>query len=335
MSDRVPALRLRGLRVRYPRSHGRHATAVDGLDLEIAAGEAVGLLGESGSGKSSLALAATGLLGRGSGSTTTSSVLVEGAIEVAGQRVDGFDERAWRRLRGATVGIVFQQPGLALHPLRRVGAQVVEVLRAHRRGSRAECRDRARASFADLGLDADCFDAYPHQLSGGQRQRVVLAQALVCEPSLLVADEATASLDPKTASAVLDRLDELRRRRRLAILWIDHDADRIARLADRVQVLYAGRWAEQGPARDVLATPRHPYLRALLACRPGADGAAAPAADRRLPCIPGSAPSADAVPTGCAFAERCPERFDRCLEQPPPHTIEHRTVWCFAEATDG
>lgn len=308
-----PALRLEDLVVSHPpaRAGEPRRIAVDGVSLGVEAGEAVGLFGDSGCGKSSLARAVVGLLPTGSRS--------EGRIEIAGRRVDGSGDRTWQRIRGAEVGLVLQQPKLSLHPLRRVGEQVVDVLRAHGLGSRRQCRERVRQLFAELDLDPGMARAYPHQLSGGQQQRVVLVRAMAAEPTLLLADEPTASLDPETEARVLDWIADIARQRRLALLWISHDPGVLARVSSRLLVMYAGQVVERGPTREVLSDPRHPYTQALLACARVAP-VEAPTSERRLPVIPGTAPAPrpeDRSWFGCPFAPRCPDRLETCEHQAP------------------
>jgi len=314
-----PLLSVRSLAVEYRPATGPPVVALDGAELEVAAGEVVGVLGESGSGKTTLALAAAGLL-------PPEGRVIGGEIHFAGRRVERLGEKAWNALRGREIGIVFQEPALALHPTNRVDWQVAEVLRAHRGGSRRRRLEAVRELFAEVDLGAELLRAYPHQLSGGQRQRVALAQALACRPPLVIADEPTAALDAAVEARLLERVAELARGSGTAFLWISHDPDVVATIAHRVAVIYAGRVVESGPMRDVLGDPRHPYTRALLACRP----TSRPAADRRLPAIPGAAPTLHERRAGCPFAPRCPHREERCeLEDPPAHeATPARVVRC-------
>ena len=326
-SQHGTALRLTDIEIRYPGSMEGEAVVVDRLSMKIDRGESVGILGESGSGKTSLALAATGLLPRSARST--------GHVELAGRQVPtGADERFWRRVRGNTVGVVYQQPSLALHPLRRAGAQIMDVVRSHRPWPRARCRARALELLADLDLDPQTFHAFPHQLSGGQRQRVVLAQALACEPALLIADEPTTALDRDTEARVLQLVDRLRRRAGMSMLWISHDPEVLAEITDRVYVMYAGKWMEQGPTLLVLEEPLHPYTQALLACRPTGVGSTTSLIQRRLPVIWGETPSVRPPPPGCRFAERCDRVLELCAQSPEPVTASERQVWCFGASTE-
>ncbi len=316
-------LAIRDLTVHYHGEEGEApVTAVDRLSLEIAAGEVVGILGESGCGKTSLALAVLGLL-------PAAGEVVGGSVRWRDDELVGLDERRLRRLRGAEISIVFQEPALALHPLRRVGTQIVDVLRAHRPWKKRRCREVARELLADVGFreEDEIHDAYPHQLSGGQRQRIVIAQALACRPALVIADEPTASLDSTTESQILALLERLRQRFGVACLYISHDPLVLSEMADRVVVMYAGRVVEEGPRDDVLRRPLHPYTEGLLRCLPPAS----PASSRELPTLPGRAPVVRGLDPGCRFAPRCPRRMAHCEKRDPPAVAQMpRRVWCFS-----
>lgn len=250
-------LTVRGLDVRY----ADEVHAVRDVDLEVAPGEAVGLLGESGCGKTSLALALVGLLPAGAG-VSGRVTLASGDESVS---LLDLDENAWRSIRGDRMAVVFQQPAQSLSPYRRVGRQIADVLRAH---GRTGCVDERVSELLDeVGLPADVADAHPHQLSGGQLQRIVLCQALSCEPDLLLADEPTASLDTETETRILDLVARLRRVRGLALLWISHDPDVLVQVSDRLLVMHEGRIVERGDTQTVLSSPQHDFTRELLACR--------------------------------------------------------------------
>lgn len=326
MAQASALLEVRDLTVRYlPAEGSAPVVAVDRLSLEIRPAEVLGILGESGCGKSSLAAALLGLLPPG-------GEIAGGSVRLAGRELVGLDERELRRVRGAEVSLVFQEPGLALHPTRRVGEQVVEVIRAHRPWKKRRCRELAVELLAEVGFPnpEELYHAYPHQLSGGERQRIVIAQALACRPALVVADEPTASLDATIERQVLELLERLRERFEVAFLFISHDPLVLAEVADRILVMYAGRRAEEGPRDAVVQRPLHPYTEGLLAClpRPGT------AAGRRpLPTLPGSAPMIHEVEAGCRFEPRCPYRMDRCRDRDPEETVPgpaaaHR-VSCF------
>jgi ABC-type glutathione transport system ATPase component len=254
----VPALlEVRDLTVRYAATGGA-TSAVAGASFDVDDGEGVGLLGESGCGKTTLLLAIPGLL--------PAAAQVSGSVRFRGRELLGLGGRELRRVRGAQVAVILQEPALALNPVRRAGAQVAEVLRAHGRGSRAECGAQAVSLLADLGFaDAAAIArAYPHELSGGQRQRVALAQALACRPALLLADEPTASLDSTAQAELRQLLMGLQDRLGLAVLMASHDLPGLALLARRVMVMHAGRLVESGPPAQVFTHPQHAHTRALV-----------------------------------------------------------------------
>jgi peptide/nickel transport system ATP-binding protein len=237
---------------------GEQVKAVDRVAFEVGAGESLGVLGESGCGKTSLALAILRLLPR--------SASVSGSIAFDGRDLLQASERELQQVRGAGISLIFQDPGLALNPVLRVGAQIVEVVRAHRRGTSREHRVAAEQALAEVALDpARFYDAYPHQLSGGQQQRVAIAQALVCRPNLVIADEPTASLDATVQLEILELVRDLKTRTGIAFLLISHNPAILAFLCDRVMAMHAGRAVESGPVGQVLGKPHNPYTRELLA----------------------------------------------------------------------
>ncbi|MET7772906.1 ABC transporter ATP-binding protein [Nocardia sp. NPDC005366] len=262
VTDAAPLLRIEDLRVRYRGENGP-VTALSGVSLSIARGEVVALVGESGSGKSTLAQAVIGLLG-------AAGEITGGTVVFDGQAIGSDNERTLRRLRGARIGFVPQDPGLSLNPVRRVGDQVAETLLVHGLADRRTARDRAVRLLADAGLDRPELRAnqFPHELSGGQRQRVLIASALIAEPDLVIADEPTSALDATVARRVLDRLAEQTAARGTAVLLITHDLAIAAERADRLVVLHNGEIVESGPTATVLRRPRHPYTRRLLAASP-------------------------------------------------------------------
>jgi peptide/nickel transport system ATP-binding protein len=317
-------LEVADLTVHYDAGASSPAVAVRDVSMEVAPGEVVGLLGESGCGKSTLLLAILGLL-------PPSGRVVRGSVRFRGRELVGLPEAELRRIRGAEIAIVFQDPALALNPVRRVGPQVAEVLAAHGGTSRRRCREGALAMLTEVGLPepARLYDAYPHELSGGQRQRAVIAQALACRPSLLLADEPTASLDSTTQAEVRTLLRSLQGRFDLAVVMASHDLGALAALASRVIVMYAGGLVEGGTPAQVFGGPLHPYTRGLARAYPR------PATERRssLPLggpIPGSPPDPARREPGCAFEPRCADRRPLCRESAPAETrtADGRHVRC-------
>ena len=309
MTDAAPLLDIRGLVTEFgpgPDHHGRPLRAVDGVSFHIDRGETLGLVGESGCGKSVTALSIIRLV-QPPGRVTA------GTVRFEGRDLAMLSERELQRVRGARIGFVFQEPMTALNPVFTIGDQIAESLIVHRLCTAAEARARAVTLLEAVRIPdaARRVHDYPHQLSGGMRQRALIAAAIACQPSLLIADEPTTALDVTIQAEILDVLREMRERLGLALLLITHDLGVVAQLADRVAVMYAGRIVEQGPARDVLAAPAHPYTRGLMASLPGKTPGA------RLRVIPGTVPDMAALPPGCAFAPRCGDRFARCDTRPP------------------
>jgi oligopeptide/dipeptide ABC transporter ATP-binding protein len=323
----VPALlEVRNLEVHYDSGHGPPALAVAELSLDVAEGEVVGLLGESGCGKTTLLLAILGLL-------PGSAHVVSGSIRFRGRELLGLGEAEMRGVRGSEIAMIFQEPVLALNPVRRVGAQVAEVVRAHRRWSRRRCREEALSMLAEVGFSEPLriHDSYPHELSGGQRQRVVIAQALACRPALVLADEPTASLDSTTQAELRALLETLQSRFGLALLLVSHDLGALAALARRVIVMYAGRLVEAGTPARVFGDPLHPYSRGLLRALPPMLDPGGSLRQRAFEPIPGASPDLAHLPLGCAFEPRCPDRLPACTERPPQDTrpAADRQVRCF------
>ncbi len=298
-------LEIAGLRT-YFHTRGGVVKAVDDVSFEVGRGEVVGLVGESGSGKSMTAYSIMGLVdppGR----------IVEGSIRLEGRELRELPEEELRKLRGNRIAMIFQDPMMTLNPVLRIDAQMVEAILAHENVPRAVALGRAREALAKVGIPSpdERLAAYPHQFSGGMRQRVAIAIALLNDPDLIVADEPTTALDVTIQGQILFEMQRLTRESGAALLWITHDLSVIAGLADRVCVMYAGRIVEQGTVVDVLSRPRHPYTRGLLDSVPSRARRGA-----RLPQIPGMAPSALDLPSGCAFRERCPRATDVCAILP-------------------
>ncbi len=309
-------LRVRDLAVRFGGEDASAVTVVEDASFELAAGEVLGVLGESGSGKTTLALALLGLLPAG-GRVTRGEVVRE--PEAAARDLLRMNEKQLAAVRGDEISMVFQEPGISLSPCLRAGGQVADVARAHRRWSRRRCREHALALLAEVGFEQpdEIYAAYPHQLSGGQRQRVVIAQALACRPSVVIADEPTAALDAITQARIVALLQELKERRGLALVFISHDAALLASLADRLLVMYAGQIVEQGSREQVCHDPAHPYARELLRCMPSSAAAAGPSRPSPLPVIPGDPPDPARWPTGCRFEPRCGDRMPECGQRRP------------------
>lgn len=251
-------LRLEKLRVSFASDSGRPVIALDEISFDVEAGEILGVLGESGAGKTTLALSLLGLL--------PETAQARGSIRYRERELLGSSEHEMEKIRGAEISMIFQEPGLALHPALTVGEQVADVIRAHSSLGRRHCRERAKAVLAEVSLKGRerIYSAYPHELSGGERQRVAIAQALICQPSLLIADEPTASLDSTVRSEILSLLRDICSRLGVAILLISHSPALLAKLAQRLIVMSAGRIVEQGPAGEVLSNPAHVYTRALV-----------------------------------------------------------------------
>jgi peptide/nickel transport system ATP-binding protein len=290
---------------------GKLATAVDGVSFTLAPGESLAVVGESGCGKTLMARALVGLSPEGS--------RVAGSIRLAGRELVGARESDWRRVRGGEIGLVFQEPGAAFDPVATVGAQLREAILAHSRiGSRA-ARALAIERLEEVGFPDPPrgMEEYPHRLSGGMKQRAFLAIALASDPAVLVADEPTTALDATVAAQVLELLDRLRVERGLALLLISHDLGVVARHADRLLVLYAGRVVEEARTLDFFLASRHPYSRGLLASVPRLSKAAGSDAPG-FRAIAGTVPDLSSRPHGmCAFAPRCPDRFEPCDRREP------------------
>jgi oligopeptide/dipeptide ABC transporter ATP-binding protein len=319
-------LEVRDLRVDYRDARANLKPALEGINFNLRAGEVLGVLGESGCGKSTLASAILRLLASG-GHIRSGSVLYDG------QEILVQSERELEKIRGARIALVFQEAALALHPTMRVGEQVARVIGAHSSADRRARFSKAREVLSEVfSSDSDrIFSSYPHQLSGGQRQRVLIAQAIACNPTILIADEPTASLDTTTQSEILSLFAELKRRHNMAIIFITHNPAILIHLADRIMVLYAGRVVEEGPAEILLRSPHHPYLRDLLRSMTGSPEAALLHHGMKVPAIAGSAPDLSVKSSGCLFAPRCEDRMDECNQREPITitTEDARTVACF------
>ena len=326
LAPRVQAgamLSIRDLRVVFDSRHGP-LTAIDGVSFDIAPGEILGVVGESGAGKSLTGTAVIGLLdppGR----------IASGSIHLEGERIDDLPVSAMRRIRGRKIGAVFQDPLTSLHPLLRVGDQIVETILAHLDVSRADARRRALTLLQEVGIPSPetRIDHYPHQFSGGMRQRVVIALALCAEPRLIIADEPTTALDVSIQAQITSLLKRLSRDLGTAIMLVTHDMGVIAETADRVAVMYAGRVVEIGPVEIVTKHARHPYTAGLMA--------SIPSVHRRAPVlrqIDGAMPRLNAIPEGCAFNPRCGFASSQCRSERPILAAGLHAVACWHPLSD-
>ncbi len=310
----APIAEIRGLRVAFG-----PAQVVRGIDLTVAPGEALGVVGESGCGKSVTWLAALGLL---PGSARVSGKARLGDTELLGAAPAVLDS-----IRGGRIGMIFQDPASALNPVHRIGRQIAEALGLHRGLSGAAAREEARRLLDRVGIPdaANRLNAYPHEMSGGQNQRAMIAMAIAWQPDLLIADEPTTALDVTIQAQILDLLADLRRDLGMALVLISHDLGVVADLCSRVAVMYAGRIVEEGPARDLFAAPAHPYTEGLLAALPSLTG------PKRAPRpIEGTVPDPASLPEGCAFAPRCHRATSVCVaKDPAPRVVgDNREAAC-------
>ncbi|TBY43569.1 ABC transporter ATP-binding protein [Rhizobium leguminosarum] len=308
-----PVLDIKGLRTIF-RTRGGEITAVNDIDLTVAAGETLALVGESGSGKSVTSLSVMRLLTRNIGVIAAGSIRLAtsgGAVRDLVSR----DEESMRRIRGDDIGMIFQEPMSSLNPVFTIGDQIGEPIRIHRGADRKAAMDAAVALLESVGIPDARRRAgqYPHELSGGMRQRATIAMALACDPALLIADEPTTALDVTIQAQILDLLLKLQRERGMAMLFVTHNLGVVAEIAHRVAVMYAGRIVEEGPVGEVFRNPKHPYTMGLLASMPRlGDAARMKQAGEKLAAIPGMVPSLMNIPSGCAFSPRCKFAVDAC-----------------------
>ena len=309
MTETGALLEVRDLRT-YFHTGDAVAKAVDGVNLTIHAGRIMGVVGESGSGKSVTGASIMGLIQPPGRIEPGSQILFNGRDLVRE------DERTLRGLRGNEIAMIFQEPMTSLNPVFSVGEQIIENLKLHRRISRRAARERAVELMRLVGIPSPekRVDSYPHELSGGMRQRVVIAMALTCDPSLLIADEPTTALDVTIQAQILELIARLRQELGMAVMFVTHDLGVVAEICDEVTVMYGGQVVETGPVKQVLSAPRHPYTQALMGCIPrlGVDR------NTRLSSIPGIVPSSKLWPAGCRFADRCPQAVARCRAAAPP-----------------
>jgi oligopeptide/dipeptide ABC transporter ATP-binding protein len=300
-------LEVRNLRTQFPTRAGL-VRAVDGVSFYLDKGELLGLVGESGCGKSITALSVMRLI-------SAPGKIVEGEILFDGQDLLKLSDEQMRGMRGDDIAMIFQDPMTSLNPVFTIGDQIGEALRLHRKLSKQDARRATIEAMKEVAIPdpARRVDDYPHQLSGGMRQRVMIAMALACDPKLLIADEPTTALDVTIQAQILELLNELRTTRELAVLLITHDLGVVAEVADRVAVMYTGRIVEESPVEELFARPKHPYTEGLLRSVPKLTVEEVEK-KKRLETIEGMVPSPTALPDGCHFAPRCPHRMPRCTE---------------------
>ncbi|MDP3532527.1 MAG: ABC transporter ATP-binding protein [Alphaproteobacteria bacterium] len=299
-------LKVENLSIAFKSRHGE-LTAVDNISFEMAPGEILGVVGESGAGKSLTGSALTGLLEK-------PGFIKSGQILFENRRIDNLPYEQMRRLRGLKIGAIFQDPLTSLNPLYTVGFHLVETIMTHLPMNQAKAKDHAIRLLTEVGIPAPekRFEQYPHQFSGGMRQRVVIALAICANPKLIIADEPTTALDVSVQAQILRLLKTMSKEHGAAIMLITHDMGVIAETADRVSVMYAGRIAEIGPVASVIKNPQHPYTQGLMAAIPIIGHQA-----ERLAQIDGAMPRLNAIPTGCSFNPRCPKVFERCYHDRP------------------
>jgi peptide/nickel transport system ATP-binding protein len=313
-----PVLSVQNLRVEFTTRRGV-LRAIDGISFDIAKGEVLGVVGESGAGKSVTGNAVIGLI-------DAPGRIAGGEIRLSGRRIDNLPAEEMRKIRGKRIGMIFQDPLTSLNPLYKIGEQIVETIRTHSSLSESAARKRAIELLAEVGIPAPDkrIDSYPHEFSGGMRQRVVIALAICADPELIIADEPTTALDVSVQAQIISLIRRLGRDHGTAVMLVTHDMGVIAETCDRVAVMYSGRIAEIGPVQDVIRNPLHPYAKGLM----GAIPTLAIEADRLVQ-IPGSMPRLSAIPPGCAFNPRCASAFDRCrTERPEPLACGEQRVAC-------
>ncbi len=305
-------LEIQNLHVSYFSREVRARPVLSGISFDLMPGEILGILGESGSGKSTLAASVLRLL-------PLNGHIANGAVLFGGKNLLQIQPEGLRQIRGARIALIFQEPSLALHPTIRVGEQVLQLLAAHQSTKGNDLKERTRQVFTQLfSQDTDrIMRSYPHQLSGGQRQRALIAQAIACDPAVVIADEPTAALDPVTQLEILDVFRSLRKKLGLAMIFITHNPALLSGFADRILILYAGQVVEWGTADSVLQSPKHPYTKALFESLPALSGEKGAKSKYQLPVIPGNSLPASLPRKGCSFEPRCSLRMDVCRELEP------------------
>ena len=322
-----PLLQIRNLQTSF-KTEGGLLHAVNGVSLDVHAGETLALVGESGCGKSATAFSVLGLIQNHSGSRVSGSIIYDG------QDLVGLPTRALNAIRGRKIGMIFQDPMTSLNPVLTIGSQLEEAIRTHKPSGTAATRQHAAAMLERVQIPDPrrCLKLFPHELSGGMRQRVMIAIALSCEPGLLIADEPTTALDVTVQRQILDLIDNLKRESNMGVMLITHDMGVVAQYANRVAVMYAGRVVETGQAADLFRVARHPYTRGLLASMPIPRRAGEARGSRRLVELPGAVPDPLSWGKGCHFRPRCAEALEVCARQTPELRASNDTgtVACFA-----
>jgi peptide/nickel transport system ATP-binding protein len=306
MSDKHKLLSIQNLVVQYVTSEGT-CRAVNGVDLELDAGETLGLVGETGAGKTTISLSILRLVPDPPGK------IISGRILIEGMDMSAMSAAELRKVRGEKISMIFQDPMTALNPIDAVGEQIAEVIRLHDKVSKAEAAIRASEAMKMVGIPAERYHEYPHQFSGGMKQRILIAIALACSPKLLIADEPTTALDVTIQAQVLEMIDNLKRKLGTAVILITHDLGVVAEMCDRVAIIYAGEIVEIGNLVHIYDEYRHPYTKGLFGSLPSVAVGA-----KRLKPIPGLMPDPTDLPNGCKFAPRCPRRTDLCERETPP-----------------
>lgn len=308
MVERAAVLEIKDLKTYFKTPYGV-VKAVNGIDIQVYEGETLGIVGESGCGKSVTSLSVMGLLPK------PMAFIAGGEIRFDGRDLTKLKEREMRKLRGNEIAMIFQEPMTSLNPVFTIGQQLSEPLRQHTNLNKGQIRAKIIEMLKLVGIPRaeQIIDEYPHQLSGGMRQRVMISLAMLCEPKLLIADEPTTALDVTIQAQILELMKELREKQNMSMILITHDLGVVAEMCDRVVVMYAGQVVESADIRSIFNEPKHPYTQGLLASLPKMN-------ERKteLSSIPGSVPRPDHLPKGCAFAPRCSSVFDKCLKERPP-----------------
>ncbi|MCR5089733.1 MAG: ABC transporter ATP-binding protein [Oscillospiraceae bacterium] len=319
MADNEKLLEIHDLQVEY-HSGGRVVHAVNGLDLSISEGETLGFVGETGAGKTSTALSILRILPQ------PLSKVTGGTIRYRGKDLMAYDNRAMRQIRGKEIAMIFQDPMTSLDPVKKVSEQIAEMIRLHEKLSPREIHEKALHMLEVVGIDRGRGNDYPHQFSGGMKQRVVIAMALACNPSLLIADEPTTALDVTIQAQVLELMKELKKQYHMSMIMITHDLGIVAEICDNVAIMYAGKVVEYGSVREIYTRAAHPYTTALFDSIPSLTDD-----QEELKVIRGLTPDPTSIPSGCAFHPRCPFATERCARDTPGDTMlgGTHTVKCF------